>query len=136
MQKKGKEREYRVPDRDTRSAYTQGGHKGSPGRGGAGPSSSQQALRGTVRGLGGLEKKGGGDWRKVRGFGEKKGGGGLEENKGVWRKAMGFGEKARGIGEIFTHTVTRTPVQAQLPKPARRTSSQEPALRSTRGDQG
>ena len=90
MQKKGKEREYRLPDRDTRSAYTQGGHKGSPGRGGAGPSSSQQALRGTVRGLGGLEKKGGGDWRKVRGFGEKKGGGG-------WRKTRGFGEKQWGL---------------------------------------
>ena len=57
MQKKGKERADRVPDRDTRSAYIQGRHKG---RGGAGPSSSQPALRGMVRGVGWLKKKGGG----------------------------------------------------------------------------
>ena len=48
----------------------------------------------------------------------------IPKNKGVWRKARGSGEKARGFGEIITHT--RTPVQAQQPKPARRTSSQEP----------
>ena len=87
---KGKERADRVPDCDTRSAYTQGRHKG---RGGAGPSSSQPALRGTVRGLGGLEKEGGGlerdagVWRKKGGVGEKQGS--LEKSKGVWRKSKG-----------------------------------------------
>ena len=92
MQKKGKERADRVPDRDTRSAYIQGRHKG---RGGAGPSSSQPALRGTVRGLGGSEKKGGG---LERGAGVwRKKGGGLEKNKGVWRKSKGVWRKSKGV---------------------------------------
>ena len=32
-QKKGKDQADRVPDRDTRSAYTHGGHKGIDGTG-------------------------------------------------------------------------------------------------------
>ena len=64
----------------------QGGHKG---KGGAGPSPSQPAPRGVVRGLSRLEKK--------RGVGEIPG---ILKKKGIdWRKTRGFGEKTRGFGE-------------------------------------
>ena len=47
---------------------------------------------------GGMEKRGGGGWRKLVGFGEKRGGG--------WRKLVGFGEKSGwrklvGFGECW-----------------------------------
>ena len=67
----------------TRSVYMQGGHKG---KGGAGPSPSQPAPRGVVRGLSRLEKK--------RGVGEIPG---ILKEKGInWRKTRELEKKQEG----------------------------------------
>ena len=97
MQKKGKEREDRVPDRDMRSAHARR-IQGEGWRGAVvitnGSSWHGEGSGWVGENKGGLEKSAGG-WKKRR-----RGGGGLEKSKGIWRKSKGVWRNS------YTHTHT------------------------------